>query len=101
MLACLLFTALSATAGLVGAAQLAAEPAPPSLTFLYSLNATLDAGIDVGRGPKGTRTVIPITGGEFKGPKLSGIQPPDTQSPILVLILSRHCTQPRCRLGAG
>jgi hypothetical protein len=40
---------------------------------LYSLNCTLGPSIAVGSGPHGTRTVIPITGGTFSGPRLSGM----------------------------
>lgn len=47
-------------------------PAAPSLTYLYSLNCTLGAPIQVGGGPHGSRVVIPIVGGTFSGPKLSG-----------------------------
>ncbi|KAF2732600.1 hypothetical protein EJ04DRAFT_440675 [Polyplosphaeria fusca] len=47
-------------------------PAAPSLTYLYTLNATLADGIPIGKGPKGDRVAIPITGGTFSGPKLNG-----------------------------
>ncbi len=48
-------------------------PKPPTLTWLYTCNATLGTPINVGAGPKGQRTVIPITGGTFAGPKISGM----------------------------
>ncbi|KAK4149242.1 hypothetical protein C8A00DRAFT_38163 [Chaetomidium leptoderma] len=51
---------------------LGATPAAPGLTYLYSLTCTLGQALDVGKGPHGTRTVIPITGGTFSGPRLSG-----------------------------
>ncbi|KAH8890347.1 hypothetical protein GQ53DRAFT_765947 [Thozetella sp. PMI_491] len=47
-------------------------PKPPTFSWLYTCNATLGTPINVGPGPKGQRTVIPITGGTFAGPKLSG-----------------------------
>jgi hypothetical protein len=50
----------------------AATPATPGLTYLYSLNCTLGEALPVGEGPRGTRTVIPITGGTFSGPKMTG-----------------------------
>ncbi|KAK1752864.1 hypothetical protein QBC47DRAFT_430933 [Echria macrotheca] len=50
----------------------AATPKTPGLTFLYSLNCSLGTSLPVGLGPEGTRTVIPITGGSFKGPKIAG-----------------------------
>ena len=53
----------------------ATTPATPGLTYLYSLNCTLGQALPVGEGPRGTRTVIPITGGTFSGPKLSGMPP--------------------------
>ncbi|KEY73872.1 hypothetical protein S7711_06082 [Stachybotrys chartarum IBT 7711] len=49
-----------------------ATPPAPGLTFLYSLNCTLGASVNVGAGPRGSRTVIPITGGTFTGPRLTG-----------------------------
>lgn len=58
--------------GLVGSAVAADTPAAPGLTYLYSLNCTLGQALPVGAGPHGTRTVIPITGGSFSGPRLSG-----------------------------
>lgn len=54
------------------AAVAAVPPAPPGLSFLYSLNCTLGTQIPVGTGPRGTRIVIPIVGGTFQGPKLKG-----------------------------
>ncbi|KAK4665143.1 uncharacterized protein QC763_510980 [Podospora pseudopauciseta] len=62
-LTCLLFS---------GLALAQATPRAPGLTFLYSLNCTLGASLPVGAGPNGNRVVIPITGGSFKGPRLSG-----------------------------
>ncbi|KAK4182486.1 hypothetical protein QBC35DRAFT_395888 [Podospora australis] len=63
ILTCLLFSTL---------ALAQATPKSPSLNFLYSLNCTLGPALQVGGGPIGTRTVIPITGGTFSGPRLSG-----------------------------
>jgi hypothetical protein len=51
----------------------AKTPAAPGLTYLYSLNCTLADPVLVGQGPHGTRVVIPIVGGSFSGPKLSGM----------------------------
>jgi hypothetical protein len=56
-------------------------PAAPGLSYLYSLNCTLAPPIAVGSGPHGTRTVIPIVGGTFSGPKLNGIWHPATIHP--------------------
>ncbi|KXX79902.1 hypothetical protein MMYC01_203754 [Madurella mycetomatis] len=61
---------LLSSAGLVSGQE--GTPAAPGLTFLYSLNCTLGAAITVGGGPHGSRVVIPITGGSFSGPRLSG-----------------------------
>lgn len=44
----------------------------PSLSFLYTLNCTLGNSLSVGNVPNGNRVVIPITGGLFAGPKISG-----------------------------
>ncbi len=60
------------------AASLAATAAglapPPALTFLFSSNLTLGAPIPIGNGPLGARQVVPVAGGTFAGPKLSGMQ---------------------------
>lgn len=40
--------------------------------FLYELEATLDATIDLGKTPLGNRLIHPVTGGSFKGPKIKG-----------------------------
>ncbi|KAK5652014.1 hypothetical protein OQA88_10917 [Cercophora sp. LCS_1] len=50
----------------------AQTPTPPPLTYLYTVNATLGAALPVGNSPRGNRAVIPITGGSFKGPAISG-----------------------------
>lgn len=49
-----------------------ATPPVPGYEFLYSLNCTLAPSFSVGDGPRGPRTVIPITGGTFEGPKIKG-----------------------------
>ena len=48
-------------------------PEPPALDFLFTMRATLGASQRIGRGPIGTRVVVPVTGGTFEGPKLSGV----------------------------
>lgn len=50
-------------------------PAAPGLTYLYTLNCTLGTAIVIGPGPVGLRVAIPIIGGYFNGPKLSGKLP--------------------------
>ncbi|KAK2668498.1 hypothetical protein RAB80_015878 [Fusarium oxysporum f. sp. vasinfectum] len=44
----------------------------PSYEYLYTVNATLGERWPIGDYGQGSRVVIPITGGTFKGPKLSG-----------------------------
>lgn len=53
-------------------AQNTSTPALPGLTYLYTLNCTLLPPFIIGAGPRGFRVAIPITGGYFNGPKLSG-----------------------------
>jgi len=52
----------------------ATDPTPPApgLTFLYTSFVTIATPIDLGVGPHGDRLTIPITGGNFTGPRLSG-----------------------------
>jgi len=49
------------------------EPPAPGLVFLYTLYADCAQGIQVGNAPKGARTIFPILGGNFTGPRLSGV----------------------------
>ena len=44
----------------------------PHLTFVYRLEATLGEVLDLGEFPEGRRRIVPLTGGTFAGPKLSG-----------------------------
>ena len=44
----------------------------PSLRFLYTLRVQLGEPQVVGDGPHGLRRIIPIEGGTFSGPRLSG-----------------------------
>jgi len=70
MLSNILFTLFACVVAAVNALE---APTPPGLTWLYTCNATLADAIEVGAGPHGTRKVIPITGGWFKGPRMSGM----------------------------
>ena len=45
---------------------------PPSLTSVYRLEATLGEPIDLGDGDHGHRRIVPLTGGAFTGPTISG-----------------------------
>ena len=40
--------------------------------FLFSLTATTATGIAIPGGPQGSRVVVPVTGGNFEGPRLRG-----------------------------
>ena len=51
---------------------MAQDPAGPETEFVMQLHVTLDAAYSVGETPHGRRTVIPITGGTFEGPRLKG-----------------------------
>ena len=42
------------------------------LEFLCEYTATLKPAISAGKGPLGERLIVDLTGGEFKGPRLSG-----------------------------
>jgi hypothetical protein len=48
-------------------------PIPPKMTLLYSMVAELGDRFSLGPVPNGKeRFVIPIVGGHFKGPRMSG-----------------------------
>jgi Protein of unknown function (DUF3237) len=44
----------------------------PRLTLVYRLQATLGQPIDLGEIAQGRRRIVPLTGGTFTGPELSG-----------------------------
>jgi hypothetical protein len=44
----------------------------PRLTKVYRLEATLGAPLDLGDTTQGRRRIVPLTGGAFTGPELSG-----------------------------
>ncbi|HWF25628.1 MAG TPA: DUF3237 domain-containing protein [Solirubrobacteraceae bacterium] len=44
----------------------------PRLTKVYRLEATLGAPLDLGDTTQGRRRILPLTGGAFTGPELSG-----------------------------
>jgi hypothetical protein len=44
----------------------------PTLQFLYTSVVEIGKPLEVGRSPLGQRRIIPITGGRFSGPRLSG-----------------------------
>jgi hypothetical protein len=56
----------------LAATTLAATPAPPALTYLYSINLNFGAPVTIGAVPYGTRNLLTISGGTFSGPKLTG-----------------------------
>ncbi|KAK0720964.1 hypothetical protein B0H67DRAFT_445344, partial [Lasiosphaeris hirsuta] len=49
-------------------------PAPPTFTFLYSVNLTFPRikNLNIGQTPLGNRVAWPIEGGAFDGPLLKG-----------------------------
>lgn len=74
MLSKVLISAVAAVASATGAAATfaATTPKPPTTTFLYSINITMSAPLDIGTTATGSRSILPIAGGTFSGPKLSG-----------------------------
>ncbi|KAE8374207.1 hypothetical protein BDV26DRAFT_296206 [Aspergillus bertholletiae] len=55
-----------------GAAASPAYPAAPDLNFLYTAYVKCEGTLMESRGPHGIRKAIPIVGGNFTGPHLSG-----------------------------
>jgi uncharacterized protein DUF3237 len=45
---------------------------PPQLQYIFSARVTVDRPLDVSDVGKGGRRIVPITGGEFSGPRLRG-----------------------------
>jgi hypothetical protein len=50
----------------------AAEPAAPTLAFVFEEEVALAAAMPVGKTAYGERNIIPITGGTFAGPDIKG-----------------------------
>ncbi len=48
----------------------------PTLTRIYLLEATLAAPLELGETTQGRRRIVPLTGGSFTGPELSGVLVP-------------------------
>lgn len=46
--------------------------APPRTEFIYEAICDLSPTMALGNGPLGERRMVPITGGEFRGPRLRG-----------------------------
>jgi hypothetical protein len=44
----------------------------PRLTLVYRLEATVGAPLELGDGRQGHRRIVPLTGGTFNGPEMSG-----------------------------
>ena len=62
-----------ALTGAAPAAAWAADPPPsPPVTFVFEETASLAPAVVVGQTPLGRRQAIPITGGIFSGPGISG-----------------------------
>jgi hypothetical protein len=47
-------------------------PVAPELRLLYRAEVAIDAPLEIGELALGTRRVIPIAGGRFRGPRLAG-----------------------------
>lgn len=45
---------------------------PPTLEFVFAAEVTVERALDLGDVGKGGRRIVPITGGEFAGPRLRG-----------------------------
>jgi hypothetical protein len=44
----------------------------PPLDFIFAARVTVDAPLDLGDVAKGGRRIVPITGGDFSGPRMRG-----------------------------
>ncbi len=44
----------------------------PTLEFVFAARVAVDPALDLGDVGKGGRRIVPITGGEFSGPRMSG-----------------------------
>ena len=53
-------------------AQAQADAPAPEMEYVMQLNVSLGESYTAGETPRGRRTVVPITGGTFEGPRLRG-----------------------------
>lgn len=53
-------------------AQAQADAPAPEMEYAMQLNVSLGESYTAGETPRGRRTVVPITGGTFEGPRLRG-----------------------------
>lgn len=68
-----IFKLLSIFAALTTYVMAMSDPSPPTMTLLYHMEVQLGERFSLGPVPNGQeRIVIPIVGGTFKGPRLSG-----------------------------
>ncbi|KAI2488045.1 DUF3237 domain containing protein [Pyrenophora tritici-repentis] len=68
-----LFNTLAALTALSTLTMARQTPSPPIMTLIYSMEAKLGERFSLGPVPTGEeRIVIPIVGGTFEGPRLSG-----------------------------
>jgi hypothetical protein len=75
------------------------EAQPPTMTLLYRMEAKLGERFSLGPVPNGQeRIVIPIVGGTFEGPRLSGTKP--TILPRLSQVHSYHILQAKSSIWA-
>jgi Protein of unknown function (DUF3237) len=51
---------------------MAASVSVPQLDFIVAARVTVDAPLDLGDVAKGGRRIVPITGGDFSGPRMRG-----------------------------
>jgi hypothetical protein len=69
-----LFFALITSPSSFGAENVQIET--PTLEWVMTVKATIDAAIEMGKTPNGQRRVIPISGGSFEGPAIKGVVMP-------------------------
>jgi len=68
-----LFTPITALAAVTTFTMAQSAPEPPQMTLIYHMEALLGERFSLGSIPTGQeRIVIPIVGGTFKGPRISG-----------------------------
>jgi hypothetical protein len=68
-----LFNPLAALTAVTTFTMAQDTPAPPQMTLIYHMEANLGERFSLGSIPTGQeRIVIPIVGGTFRGPRISG-----------------------------
>ena len=71
-------------------ASMSSHVPEPRLTQVYRLEATLAPPLELGETAQGRRRIVPLTGGTFSGPEISGRLLPGASADWQIVLAGRH-----------